>query len=54
MIGLLAGRVAFVQYRVMLEFKLRRQDDGMQLTPKNVVLLTSVLILTYGLYVPAR
>jgi serine/threonine-protein kinase len=51
-VGLLAGRVAFVQYRLMLEFSLR--DDKMlaQLTFKNVVLLTAVLILTYGLYVP--
>src|SRR3954451_15842718 len=52
MIGMLAGRVAFVQYRLMLESSLR--DDRMmaQLTMKNVVLVTSILILTYGLYVP--
>ena len=52
MIGMLAGRVAFVQYRMMLVYSLR--DDPMlaQLTMKNVVLLTSILILTYGLYVP--
>jgi eukaryotic-like serine/threonine-protein kinase len=52
MIGMLASRVAFVQYRLMLVYSLR--DDRMmaQLTMKNVVLLTAVLILTYGLYVP--
>jgi serine/threonine-protein kinase len=38
----------------MLLYWLR--DDRMvaQLTMKNVVLLTSILILTYGLYVPKR
>ena len=52
MVGLLAGRVAFVQYRLMLEFSLRDDTMMAQLTMKNVVLLTAVLILTYGLYVP--
>jgi eukaryotic-like serine/threonine-protein kinase len=52
MIGLLAGRVAFGQYRVMLEFSLRGDKLVAQLVLKNIVLLTSVLILTYGLYVP--
>ena len=52
MVGLLAGRVAFVQYRLMLE-SLARDDPMMaQLTMKNIVLLTAILILTYGLYVP--
>jgi serine/threonine-protein kinase len=52
MIGLLAGRLAFVEYRLMLMYSLR--DDRMmaQLTMKNIVLLSSILILTYGLYVP--
>ena len=52
MIGVMASRIAFVQYRLMLIYSLR--DDRMmaQLTMKNVVLLTSILILTYGLYVP--
>ena len=52
MIGVMAGRLTFVQYRLMLMYSLR--DDRMmaQLTMKNVVLLTSILILTYGLYVP--
>ncbi|HMB07058.1 MAG TPA: serine/threonine-protein kinase [Isosphaeraceae bacterium] len=52
MVGLLASRVAFVQYRMMLGFSLRGDVMMAQLTLKNVVLLTSVLILTYGLYVP--
>jgi serine/threonine-protein kinase len=52
MIGVMAARLAFVQYRMMLIYSLG--DDRMmaQLTMKNVVLLTSILILTYGLYVP--
>ena len=52
MIGMLAGRVAFVQYRLMLVYSLRDDPMMAQLTMKNVVLLTSILILTYGLYVP--
>jgi serine/threonine-protein kinase len=52
MIAVLASRIALFQYRLMLNYSLR--DDRMmaQLTMKNVVLLTSILILTYGLYVP--
>jgi eukaryotic-like serine/threonine-protein kinase len=51
-VGVMASRLAVVQYRLMLMYSLR--DDRMmaQLTMKNVVLLTSVLLLTYGLYVP--
>ncbi|MDR3622003.1 MAG: serine/threonine-protein kinase [Paludisphaera borealis] len=52
MIGMLAGRFAFVQYWMMLGFSLRGDVMMAQLTLKNVVLLTSVLTLTYGLYVP--
>ena len=52
MIGLLACRVTFVQYRLMLVYSLRDDPMMAQLTMKNVVLLTSILILTYGLYVP--
>src|SRR5262249_45697106 len=51
-IGLLAGRIALVQYNLMLEFSLRPDVMMAQLTLKNVVLLIAVLILTYGLYVP--
>jgi serine/threonine-protein kinase len=51
-IAVMASRLAFVQYRLMFIYSLR--DDRMmaQLTMKNVVLLSSILILTYGLYVP--
>ena len=51
-VGMAAGLITFVQYRLMLAYSVR--DDVMmaQLTMKNVVLLTSVLMLTYGLYVP--
>src|SRR5205807_932449 len=50
MIGLLAGRVAFVQYRMMLVYSLRDDPMMAQLTMKNIVLLTSILILgsTFG------
>jgi eukaryotic-like serine/threonine-protein kinase len=52
MVGLLAGRVTFVEYRLMLRFS---QLGDMMTAPmvlKNAVLLTAVLILTYGLYAP--
>ncbi len=52
MIGLLAGRVAFVQYRMMLKFSLHGETLRPELLFKNSVLMMSVLILTYGLYVP--
>ncbi len=52
MLGLLACRVSFVQYRLMLIYSLRDDPMMAQLTMKNVVLLTAILILTYGLYVP--
>lgn len=51
-VSLFAGRVAFVQYRLMLAFSERGDRMMAQLTLKNVVLVTAVLILTYGLYVP--
>jgi serine/threonine-protein kinase len=52
MLGLLAGRNAFVEYRLILGYSLHSDPMMAQLTMKNVVLLTSILILTYGLYVP--
>jgi serine/threonine-protein kinase len=52
MLALLACRLTFVQYRLMLLYSLREDPMMAQLTMKNVVLLTSILILTYGLYVP--
>ncbi len=51
-IGLLAGRVAFVEYRLMLSFSQRGDMMTAPMVLKSAVLLTAVLILTYGLYVP--
>jgi eukaryotic-like serine/threonine-protein kinase len=52
MIGMLASRFAIVEYRLVLLFSLRDNPMMAQLTVKNFVLLTAILILTYGLYVP--
>jgi serine/threonine-protein kinase len=54
MVGMLAARIAFVQFRLILYYSRPPSPDVMlaQLTLKNVVLLTSVLIMIYGLYVP--
>src|SRR5262249_7313805 len=52
MVGLLASRVTIVQYRMMLTFSLRDDPMMAQLIMKNIVLLTAILILTYGLPVP--
>ena len=52
MVGLLAGLFAWMQYRVMLESSVGGDVMRAQLVLKNIVLLTAVLILTYGLYVP--
>src|SRR5262249_25222050 len=52
MVGLVAGRIAIVQYRLMLGFSLRGDPLMAQVIFKNIVLLTSVLILTSGLHVP--
>jgi serine/threonine-protein kinase len=52
MVGLIASRVTIVQYRLMLTFSLRDDPMMAQLIIKNIVLLTSILILTYGLHVP--
>jgi serine/threonine-protein kinase len=52
MVGLFATRVTVVQYRLMLLFSLRGEPLMAQLILKNIVLLTAILILTYGLYVP--
>jgi serine/threonine-protein kinase len=51
-VGLLAGRAAFVEYRLMLRFSQRGDMMTAPMVLKNVVLLAAVLILTYGLYVP--
>ncbi len=51
-IGLFAIRNAVVEYRIVLRYSLRSDPMMAQMTVKNVVLLTCILILTYGLYVP--
>src|SRR5262249_34279388 len=52
MVGLIASRVTIVQYRLMLTFSLRDDPRMAQLIMKNIVLLTAILILTYGFPVP--
>jgi serine/threonine-protein kinase len=52
MIGMLASLSTFIQYRLMLMYSLREDTMMAQLTMKNGVLFNSILILTYGLYVP--
>jgi serine/threonine-protein kinase len=52
MIGMLGGRTAIVEYRLVMIFSLRDDPMMAQLTVKNFALLTAVLIASYGLYVP--
>ena len=52
MIGAFAIRNAVVQYRLVLVFSQSGDPVMAQLTLKNLVLLTCILIVTYGLYVP--
>ena len=47
-----SSRNTIVQYRLMLLFSLRDEPMMAQLILKNIVLLTAILILTYGLHVP--
>jgi hypothetical protein len=51
-IALFAGRVAVVDYRLVILYSLCDDPVMAQLTVKNIVLLTAILVLTYGLYVP--
>ena len=52
MIGILAARLAIVEYRLVLRFTLCHEPTMALLTVKNVALLTAILIPSYGLYVP--
>jgi serine/threonine-protein kinase len=52
MIGMLAVRVNFAQYWSMLTYSLRDDPMAAQRVMQNDVLLTSILILTSGIYVP--
>jgi eukaryotic-like serine/threonine-protein kinase len=52
MIAMLAGKYAFTQYRGMLRFSASGDPMSAWLNMKNIVLITSILILIYGIYVP--
>jgi serine/threonine-protein kinase len=52
MVGVLAGLFAAHQYKFMLAYSISEDFMMAQLTFKNAVLLTCILILTYGLFVP--
>ena len=52
MVGMVAAVFAFAQYQAMLDFSLRDDPVRAQLVMKNRVLITAVLILSYGIYVP--
>ncbi len=52
MIGILAGRVSFSLYWTMLTYSLRHDPLSAQRVMQNNVLMTSILILTSGIYVP--
>ena len=52
MISILATRLAIVEYHLVLTFSLFHDPMMAQFTLKNVVLLTAILIPSYGLYVP--
>ena len=52
MIVMVAVVFAFAEYQAMLDFSLRDDIARAQLVMKNRVLVTAVLILTYGIYVP--
>jgi serine/threonine-protein kinase len=52
MMSMLAGMIAFYEYRMLLLLSLEKDPIGAHMTMKNVVLLSSLLILTFGIYVP--
>ncbi len=52
MIAMLAARLAIVEYRLVLMLSLRDDPMMAQFAMKNVLLLTAILIPSYGLYVP--
>jgi hypothetical protein len=51
-IGTVAVAFAFAQYQTMLDFSRRGDTARAQFVMKNRVLVTAVLILSYGIYVP--
>lgn len=52
MMIMLSAMVIFYEYRMLLLLSLEDDSIGAQMTMKNVVLLCSLLILTFGIYVP--
>jgi eukaryotic-like serine/threonine-protein kinase len=52
MVGMLAIRLAIVEYRLLLRFSLRDDPMMAQFVMKNVVLLVAIMIPSFGLYVP--
>ncbi len=52
MVAMLGLRLVIVEYRLVLLFSLRDDPMMAQFIVKNVVLLTAILIPSYGLYVP--
>jgi serine/threonine-protein kinase len=52
MVCLLAGLLALDEYRVLLKVALHGQPRDGQLVMQNVVLATSILVLSFGLYLP--
>jgi serine/threonine protein kinase len=52
MIAMVAVGFAIAQYQAMLDFSLRGDPIRAQLVMKNRVLITAILILSYGIYVP--
>jgi eukaryotic-like serine/threonine-protein kinase len=52
MIGVLAMRLAVVEYCLVLRSSLQNDPMMAQFITKNVILLTAILIPSYGLYVP--
>src|SRR5262249_1268027 len=50
--GMLAIRLAVVEYRLVLILSLRNDPVMAQFIVKNIVLITAILIPSYGLYVP--
>jgi eukaryotic-like serine/threonine-protein kinase len=52
MVGMVAIVFAIAQYQAMLGFSLSGDSTRAQLVMKNRVLVTAILILSYGIYVP--
>jgi serine/threonine-protein kinase len=51
-VAILATMIGAVQYRLMLTYSLQHSPVQAQMVMKNIVVFTSILIVTYGIYVP--